>query len=328
MKINDLTTPALIVEESVLRSNLVTMATALPTDRLRPHVKAHKCTTLARLQAEQGHPGFTCATIAEIEAMAAAGLGGDLLLANEVVDASRLGRLVESGTNVLLAVDSEATIDAAATAGVRRVLIDVNVGLPRCGCRPADAGRLAGLARRRGLEVEGVMGYEGHVVGLTERDERALGVETSMALLTAAHSEVGGETISAGGTGTYDLNIWATEIQAGSYALMDTAYGGLGLPFGQALFVLSTVISSNDDWAVCDAGLKSLAMDHGNPSIEGHTVWFCSDEHVTFDPPEPVGRRLRVIPAHVDPTVAYHRILHVTDGEDVIESWPIDMRGW
>ena len=127
------------------------------------------------------------------------------------------------------------------------------------------------------------MGYEGHVVGLTERDERALGVETSMALLTAAHSEVGGETISAGGTGTYDLNIWVTEIQAGSYALMDTAYGGLGLPFGQALFVLSTVISSNDDWAVCDAGLKSLGMDHGNPSIEGHTVWFCSDEHVTFD---------------------------------------------
>ena len=97
MKINDLTTPALIVEESVLRSNLVTMATALPTDRLRPHVKAHKCTTLARLQAEQGHRGFTCATIAEIEAMAAAGLGGDLLLANEVVDASRLGRLVELG---------------------------------------------------------------------------------------------------------------------------------------------------------------------------------------------------------------------------------------
>jgi D-threonine aldolase len=328
MKINELTTPALVAEGSVLRSNLAEMASALPGDRLRPHVKAHKCTALAHLQAEFGHKGFTCATIAEMEAMAAAGLGEDLLLANEVADATRLGRLVDAGAAVTLAVDSEHTIDAAARAGVRHVLIDVNVGLPRCGCNPSDAARLADLARKRGIEVNGVMGYEGHIVGLTDRKERAAGVEASMALLTEAHSEVGGEIISAGGTGTYDLNPWATEIQAGSYALMDTAYGTLGLPFGQALGVLSTVISSNDEWAVCDAGLKSLGMDHGNSQIEDHRVWFCSDEHITFDPPEPVGTRLLVIPAHVDPTVAYHSTLNVTDGEDVLEQWPIDMRGW
>ncbi len=328
MNIIELTTPTLLVEGSVLRSNLATMASALPEARLRPHVKAHKCTSLAHLQAEFGHRSFTCATIAEMEAMAATGLGEDLLLANEVVDATRLGRLVDAGTTVTLAVDSEATIDVAARAGVRRVLIDVDVGLPRCGCRPAEAAMLADLARKRGLEVRGVMGYEGHIVGLADRNERIAGVEASMSLLTKAHSEVGGDIVSAGGTGTFDLNTWATEIQAGSYALMDTSYGALGLPFGQALSVLSTVISSNDDWAVCDAGLKSLGMDHGNPTIEGHKVWFCSDEHITFDPPEPVGTRIRVIPAHVDPTVAYHRTIHVTDGEDVIEHWPVDMRGW
>ncbi|MGO9342418.1 MAG: alanine racemase [Acidimicrobiales bacterium] len=332
MKIDELTTPALLVEGSVLRANLAKMASALPGDRLRPHVKAHKCTSLAHLQAEFGHRGFTCATIAEMEAMAAAGLGEDLLLANEVTDASRLGRIADAGAaaggKVTLAVDSEATIDAAARAGLSHVLIDVNVGLPRCGCRPADAAKLADLARARGLEVDGVMGYEGHIVGLTDRDQRKAGVEESMSLLKDAHSEVGGAIISAGGTGTYDMNTWATEIQAGSYALMDTAYGALGLPFGQAVSILSTVISSNEQWAVCDAGLKSLGMDHGNPSIEGHTVWFCSDEHITFDPPEPVGTRLRVIPAHVDPTVAYHKTIHVTDGEDVLEHWPVDMRGW
>jgi len=109
---------------------------------------------------------------------------------------------------------------------------------------------------------------------------------------------------------------------------MDTAYGALGLPFAQALSVLSTVVSSNDEFAVCDAGLKSLGMDHGNPTIEGHQVWFCSDEHVTFSPPEPVGTRLKVLPAHVDPTVAYHATMHVSDGEEVVEHWPIDMRGW
>ncbi len=117
--------------------------------------------------------------------------------------------------------------------------------------------------------------------------------------------------ISAGGTGTYDLNSWATEIQAGSYALMDTAYGKLGLPFSQALSVLSTVISVSTGWAVADCGLKALGMDHGDPSVEGADVWFCSDEHLTFTPSSPlrVGDRVRVLPAHVDPTVAYHEAL-------------------
>ncbi len=108
--------------------------------------------------------------------------------------------------------------------------MDVNVGLPRCGCRPEDAGRLADLARRSGLEVLGVMGYEGHIVGLADREQRSAGVEASMWILMAAHEEVGGEIVSGGGTGTYDLNTWVTEMQAGSYALMDTAYGSLGLP--------------------------------------------------------------------------------------------------
>jgi D-serine deaminase-like pyridoxal phosphate-dependent protein len=328
MKIHDLTTPALVAESALLESNLRIMSDALPGARLRPHVKAHKCTSLARRQAANGHSAFTCATIAEMEGMARAGLGDDLLLANEVVDARRLGALAKAGAQVTLAVDSEVTVQAAVAGGVERVLIDVNVGLPRCGCAPEDAGRLADLARAGRLDVLGVMGYEGHIVGLADRSERVAGVQASMALLVKAHEHVGGEVISGGGTGTYDINTWATEIQAGSYALMDTAYGGLGLPFSQALSVLSTVVSSNEEFAVCDAGLKSLGMDHGNPTIEGHEVWFCSDEHVTFSPPEAVGTKIRVIPAHVDPTVAYHSVLHITDGEDVIDEWPIDLRGW
>src|SRR5277367_2626859 len=103
-----------------------------------------------------------------------------------------------------------------------------------------------------------------------------------MELLVAAHAEVGGELISGGGTGTYALNTWANEIQAGSYALMDTAYDKLGLPFGQALYVLATVISSTDQWSVVNAGLKCFGMDHGNPSIEGADLWYCSDEYTVF----------------------------------------------
>jgi D-serine deaminase-like pyridoxal phosphate-dependent protein len=330
MRTTDLVTPALLAEADLLEGNLATMAAVLPGAHLRPHTKAHKCTALAARQLAHGHRGFTCATIGEMEGMAAAGLGEDLLLANEVADATRLGALVRAGARVTVAVDSEATVRAAAAAGVREVLIDVNVGLPRCGCPPDAAGRLADDARAAGLEVRGVMGYEGHVVGLEDRTRRTEMLEESMTLLQQAHDAVGGPIMSAGGTGTYDLNHWATEIQAGSYTLMDTAYAKLGLPFAQALSILSTVISVSKGWAVADCGLKSLGMDHGDPSIPDAEVWYCSDEHVVFAPVHPVrvGDRIRVFPAHVDPTVAYHAQLHLVEGDDVLDTWPIDLRGW
>ena len=151
MKVTDLQTPALLVDVGALEHNLATMATALPGRRLRPHVKAHKTTALATLQAGHGHRAFTCATIREVEGMAAAGLGDDLLLANEVLDATRLGAITEAGAGrVTVAVDSAETVAAAADGGVREVLVDVNVGLPRCGCAPDDAGRIAEEARSRG----------------------------------------------------------------------------------------------------------------------------------------------------------------------------------
>jgi D-threonine aldolase len=330
MRTSELTSPALLVDARRLEDNIRTMADALPGDRLRPHVKAHKCTALAIRQAAAGHSGFTCATVREMEGMARAGLADDLLLANEVADASRLGALARTGARVTVAVDSDATIEAIARAGVPEVLIDVNVGLPRCGCRPEEAGRLADRARAAGLAVRGVMGYEGHIVGLPDRSARTAMLEESMAQLASAAADVGGDVISAGGTGTYDLNSWATEIQAGSYALMDTAYAKLDLPFTQALSVLSTVVSVSADWIVADCGLKALGMDHGNPSVEGGEVWFCSDEHVTFAPTTPlrVGDRVRVFPAHVDPTVAYHDSLYVVDGDEVVDRWDVDLRGW
>jgi D-serine deaminase-like pyridoxal phosphate-dependent protein len=326
-RLAELQTPTLLVDAEALDHNLRTMAAARPGASLRPHVKAHKCTALARRQAEVGHRGFTCATIREMEGLAAAGLAEDLLLANEVVDARRLGRLEG---RVTVAVDSPATIEAAAAGGVREVLIDVNVGLPRCGCAPEQAGALAQRARRLGLEVRGVMGYEGHAMAVEDAATRKRVVAESMEILRAAHAEVGGEVVSAGGTGSYDCDEGATEIQAGSYALMDTAYARLGLPFREALSVLATVLSVSSSYAVADCGLKALGMDHGDPSIDGAAVWFCSDEHVTFAPEEPVrvGDRIRVRPAHVDPTVAYHERLHLVSGEEVLEIWPVDLRGW
>ena len=328
LSLTEIPTPALLIDAAALDRNIALMAATLPGARLRPHVKAHKCTSLAKRQAAAGHIAFTCATIRECEGMAAAGLGADLLLANEVLDARRLGALVDGGARVTLAVDSPETVEAAAVGGVREVLVDVNVGLPRCGCAPDQAGRIADLARAWGLAVRGVMGYEGHVVGLPDGAERAEKCRVAMELLLIAHAGVGGELISGGGTGTYAVNTWASEIQAGSYALMDVAYGRLGLPFDQALFLLGTVVSSSAEWSVADAGLKAQSMDHGNPELDGSTIWFCSDEHTTFSPPRPVGDRVRLIPGHVDPTMAMHERAYLVADDEVVDVWPIDLRGW
>jgi D-serine deaminase-like pyridoxal phosphate-dependent protein len=329
-----LPTPALVVDTVAFARNLDTMTAALPGPKLRPHVKAHKCTALAQEQHRRGHAHFTCATPSEMVGMARAGLGGDLLLANECVDPVRLRALASSGARVTVAVDSEATVDAAAASGIREVLVDVNVYMPRCGCAPEDAPRIADRARAAGLEVRGVMGYEGHAVLLADRAERAAATAKAMKRLAEAADRVGGPVVSAGGTGTYDLNDVATEIQAGSYALMDGDYCKLDLPFARALAVTATVVHAGEKWSVADCGLKALGMDHGNPTIDDADVLFCSDEHITFVPRTTVrvGDRVLVWPAHIDPTIAYHERMHLADGPGidaaVIDSWRVDLRGW
>jgi len=336
--VNDLPTPAVVIDIDIMRRNLEAMARVHPGHRLRPHVKAHKSSGIAAEQVLMGHRSFTCATPREILGMVATGTGEDFLLANETLDETRLAALAAAQDSALVtvAIDSRDTLDAADRAGIRSVIIDVNVGLPRCGVMPGEAGRLADAARVRGIDVRGVMGYEGHLMMVTDRDEKKARVHEAMAVLAAAHADVGGEIVSAGGTGTYDMFAGTTvnEVQAGSYALMDTQYAQLGIPFAQAMWVVGTVISANDKWSVCDVGLKSLGMDHGNPAIEGYSVWFCSDEHTTFAPAEGSprmrpGERVFVTPAHIDPTMAMHDVAYVADQYGgVLGTWPIDLRGW
>ncbi len=344
VRVDELPTPALCVDLDALDHNIDTMATARPGPTLRPHVKAFKSTAMARHVSQRGgHRSFCCATLKEMEGLVRAGLGHDLLLANETLDVGRLSALIErSPLQLTVAVDSEATIDAAVRASASSsagpplaVLIDVNVGLPRCGCPPDQAGTLAARARAGGLEVRGVMGYEGHVVGNPDRTWRTERVEESVAWLRAAHDEVGGDVISMGGTGTYDLHSWANEVQAGSYLMMDTHYARLGLPFRQGLHVWATVVSvhPHDGFAVADAGLKAFGMDHGEPTVEGRTMFFSSDEHATFTwdeatAPPAVGDRVRMVPAHVDPTVALHERMWVTRDGEVLDEWAVDLRNW
>ena len=335
----ELATPALIIDVDALEKNLSLMAERHPGSKLRPHTKAHKCTEIARLQLSHSHTNFTCATPREIIGMAAAGIGSDFLLANEVLDADRLAAIakISESVRVTIAVDSHETIDAAVRAGLRDVLIDVNVGLPRCGVAPELAGQLADTARKAGMTVRGVMGYEGHLMMVSGDEKRKTRVAESMKLLTRAAKDVGGEIISAGGTGTWDMHdeTGINELQAGSYALMDTHYAQLKIPFVQACFVLGTVISRSKDRLVIDVGLKSLSTDHGNPSVDGYEVLFCSDEHTTLVTKKDsatvlanIGEKLLVRPSHIDPTMSMHSVGWATRADEILECWQIDLRGW
>ena len=348
-RIVDLPTPALIVDRQKFDANVATMAAVRPGLTLRPHIKAHKSTALAHELAKVGHTAFTCATPREVIGMVQAGLGSDLLLANETVDPTRLRAMASllNNSRITVAIDSDVTARMAAENGIKDVLIDVNVGMPRCGVLPDRAAALAAFAVSLGLNVRGVMGYEGHLMAVADRDEQRAKVRSAMGVLVQCFDDVRAQSgddctiISAGGTGTFDLYdpsdpllARVNEVQAGSYALMDSHYGALELPFVQALFVVGTVISVSDSWAVIDVGLKSLGMDHGNPTIEGASVWFCSDEHITFSmkdgrPLPGIGNRVLVRPAHIDPTIALHEVMHVVDQiGTVIDAWPVDLRHW
>jgi D-serine deaminase-like pyridoxal phosphate-dependent protein len=180
------------------------------------------------------------------------------------------------------------------------------------------------------------MGYEGHLMVPADGDDpdgHRRRVDEAIDRLLVAHAAVGGDVVSSGGTGTHHLHRLrpgVTEVQAGSYALMDSHYGAHGHPFGQACHVIGTVISVGRRHAVADVGLKAMGMDHGNPTTSAGAVWFLSDEHLTFAPVSlaAVGDRISVVPAHIDPTMAMHEDAWLVRGDEVIDRWPIDLRGW
>jgi D-serine deaminase-like pyridoxal phosphate-dependent protein len=262
------------------------------------------------------------------EAEVASTICDDILVANEVVDAARCDRLAALArrVRVTVAVDSLAALDrmsiAAERAGVKvGVLVDVNVGMGRCGVAPGD--EAVSLAKRvattSGVWLRGLMGYEGHLQNVLDHAERAAKAIDAMQALVATASrlrELGFrcDVVSAGGTGTYDITgqvPGVTEVQAGSYVLMDSDYARVGVPFEHALTVLGTVVSRPaPERCVADCGHKSMTKDHGLPlvrGVPGAEVVALNDEHATLRVPAhsllTVGDRIELLPSHVDPTV-------------------------
>jgi D-serine deaminase-like pyridoxal phosphate-dependent protein len=356
VKLEEIPTPALVVDVAAMERNIRRMADfyAGGPCLLRPHFKAHKTPAIARRQLAAGScSGLTCATVGEAEVIVREGLTSDVLVANEIVGpgkARRVARLARDA-DLIVAVDSEFGLnDIAAAARAEGaevgVLVDVNVGLPRCGIAPGEPA--VALARRvdetDGVRLRGVMGYEGHVVGIEDRAEREARAAKAVGRLLSTvrmmrEAGLRCEIVSGGGTGTYDITgrmEGVTEVQAGSYVLMDTAYAKLGLPFEQAFRVLGTVLSRpRPQQCAADNGHKACSIDHGHPDvkgIDGASVLIMSDEHATIALPPgfPLGPgdRVELWPSHIDPTINLHDVMYAVEDGEVVDVWPIAARGY
>jgi 3-hydroxy-D-aspartate aldolase len=357
-----LSTPCLLLEAEELEQNVAAMMALVRRHgrRLRPHVKAHKSTAIARRQLEAGAIGLCCATVREAEVMAAAGLDG-LLVTSPVTSPAMVERLVRARDRVgdiAVVVDSEAGVEALAVgASVDRpigAVVEIDVGQGRTGVTsPADAVRLArrieALAQ---LRYRGIQAYYGHLQHVPAyADRKAMAAEQWARLrpfLDALRSEgLPPGIVTGGGTGTHLLDLEEgpfTEIQPGSYLFMDKQYGAVelapgGVSFRTSLNVATRVISANQPGlVVLDAGFKAMATDAGPALVaSGESAevayQFMGDEHgglhFAAGAARPqVGDLVRLVAPHCDPTVNLHDWLHVMQDGRLIDICPIDARGY
>lgn len=351
MRVDEIDTPALLLDLDRVEANIATMARffAGVSADLRPHFKTPKCPEVARRQLEAGAIGITCAKLGEAEVIADAGLDAPVLIANQLVGPAKVARAAKLAARLpelLVAVDSPQQVDALEAGGATRVgvVIEVDVGMRRCGTDTPD--QTVALARRIAggpLAYRGIMGYEGHAVLVPDASRRRELAEASIARL-AEHREaleaagLAPAIVSAGGTGTHDLTGRApgvTEIQAGSYVFMDGAYRRVRSEFECALTVVTTVIHRRDRMLITDCGMKALSHEFGMP--RGATLPLeckaLSEEHghVMIDEGAELdlapGDRIQLIPSHGDTTINLHDRYYALRGDRVEAVWEIAARG-
>jgi D-serine deaminase-like pyridoxal phosphate-dependent protein len=360
----ELDTPCLTIDIDILEYNLSKMKAFVYAagKQLRPHAKTHKCSRLAKKQIAAGAIGVCAAKVAEAEVLVDAGVQGILITGPLVSPAKikRLASLLAKDPTIMVVVDHHENVrrldEAMGNAQLSLdVLLDIDVGLGRTGTLPESALELGGyIAGCSNLRLRGIQAYAGfvqHIQSYAEREKASLDCMQSAADVFCHLKESAPScTIFSGtGTGTYDIDIQIselTELQVGSYAVMDAEYLSIAAKddpvrfsdFRPALTLLTTVVSANQSqFVTVDAGLKSLYQNGGNPFVisPGFTKltydWF-GDEYGRLscdaggELPK-LGAVLELVTSHCDPTINQFDSFYITQGDRVIDTWPIDMRG-
>lgn len=357
-RLEDVDTPALVLDLDVFEENLRTMQ-ALAEQHgvaLRPHAKAHKCPEIALRQIALGARGICCQKVTEAEPFIRAGIS-DVLISNEVVGRQKLALLARlaSEARITVCVDHPDALAALSSAldeaqSAVNVLLEVDVGQKRCGVQSRSEllALAAEVERLPNVHLVGIQAYHGGVQHKHSYERRRKAAEKAAkqasryvdALRRAGYAC---EVVSGGGTGSVAFDATSgvyTELQPGSYAFMDGDYGALEWDgpavFRHALFLWGTVISvPTAERAVVDVGLKSTSAESGLPRVvdrEGLQCVGLHDEHCILLAETPaarpsLGERLRLLPGHCDPTFNLHdEVVAVRKGV-VAAVWPIAARG-
>lgn len=360
-------TPSLLIDLDVFDANLQAMADLVSVQgvRLRPHAKAHKTSAIARRQVAAGAVGICCQKLSEAYPFAAAGIES-IHISNEFVgeDKLRMATALAAVTRLSVCVDAVSQIAALAAAAEHAgvfitVFAEVDIGQQRCGVRSAPAllRLVDAILPMSHLHFGGIQAYHGGIQHLRDWSERKRGAqraaEQAASFVAALRARgIDCPVVTGGGTGSVEFDIRSgvfNEVQPGSYLFLDGDYqendwAGAPRP-GNSLFLLSTIMSApTAEQAVCDVGLKSLAVDSGLPrslsylpGASGPALRYtaANDEHgmLTVESGgesdgEPLeGRRIMLVPGHCDPTVNLHDEFICYRGERVQAIWPIDARG-
>ena len=333
VNIEQIETPALLVNLETMEQNQSRMNElfAGKAVKVRPHFKNHRVLALADLQLAAWGAGITCARLWQAELLVRHGIR-DVLVANEIAGEEMICKFLHLSrlAPVIVAVDNPAVVgEMVRLAGDDRnllnVVVDIDLGLKRCGVPDEEAAlKLAQAVVDRGLNFRGIMGYEGHLQSLVPGPEKETAVKGAMSKLIRAKKLIEGanipvEIVSCGGTG--DCAIirdypGITEVQPGSYLLMDSWYAPFAPDFHPALTVLSTVISKTwDERIVVDAGVKAISGERGLPSVDGMRSLRLKALHAEHAPMEildssvavKVGDKIQIRVRYHDGTVHLHR---------------------
>ncbi len=360
----ELDTPCLTIDIDILEQNLLKMKASAhgAGKQLRPHAKTHKCSRLAKKQIAAGAIGACVAKVSEAEVLVDAGVQG-ILITGPLVSAPKIKRLaamLAKDPTIMVVVDHRENVhrldEAMGSAQLSLdVLLDIDVGLGRTGTLPESALELgehiAGCSNLRLRGIQAYAGFAQHIQSYAEREKASLDCMQSAAEVFChlKENEPSCTIFSGTGTGTYDIDIQIselTELQVGSYAVMDAEYLNIAAKddpvrfsdFRPALTLLTTVVSANQsEFVTVDAGLKSLYQNGGIPFVispgfaELTYDWF-GDEYGKLSRngggklPQ-LGAVLELVTSHCDPTINQFDCFYITQGDRVIDTWPIDMRG-
>ena len=350
MTITELETPALLLDWNAMQENMTTMDNILRGTfmQLYPHYKSHKCPQIALLQMSRGAVGITCAKLSEAEDLVGAGIG-NVVIANQVVQYEKLPKLAALAHRCQLTVcvdDADNIRDleeaCAAEGSQLNILVEYDVGMRRCGAGTyEEVLALAQLVEaQEHLTFSGIQAYGGHLAHETDAEKRVralMGIEEDVRELRNYLQDHGITVthVAGGSTGTCadkpQTSVY-TQLQSGSYLFMDSSYEPLHLPFRQALYVLTTVISVSPDRVVLDCGVKSLTMDQRPPYFpaypdaevefhEEHTILRVKDSGLQL------GDMLMLVPGHCCTTNNTFEEFHVVNGSELMHVWPIVSRG-